>query len=256
VSAVAVISDVHANLEALDAVLADIARRGIVSIYCLGDLLCYGPNPVECLGRAATWDVVLRGDWDERVLSAPTTELMPEHLRIVEWTRTALSAAGSPEDVARRREYLTTRRLTHALGDFLFAHGTPRDPLNEWLFPEDVYNPATMAEIGTALNRYGFVGNTHLPGAFVQSGDDPGAWEYFAPAEVHDFWRFDGRKAIINVGSVGQPRDGDPRACYVTVDGWDVNWHRVPYDVDATVAKVYAVPDLDNIHGDRLREGR
>ena len=60
----------------------------------------------------------------------------------------------------------------------------------------------------------------------------------------------------MNVGSVGQPRDGDWRACYVTVDGWDVTWHRVPYDVDTTVAKIYAIPELDNFLGDRLREGR
>ncbi len=112
-----------------------------------------------------------------------------------------------------------------------------------------------MTKIAALIERYCFCGHTHVPGVFVQP-EGAGGWQFLAPSEIHDFWRFDGRKAIVNVGSVGQQRDGDWRACYVTVEGWDVTFHRVEYDVDATVAKIYALPELDNFLGDRLREGR
>lgn len=255
-SAFAVISDIHANLEALDAVLADIARRGIVSIYCLGDVLGYGPNPRECLDRAFDWHLTLLGNHDLAAMFDPDG-FAESAYRAITWHRARLESTDEPRAARERRwNFLAERPRSHRFGEFLFVHGSPRNPLNEYLFPEDIYNQRKMARIGDLMDRYCFCGHTHVPGVFVPSGDGADAWDYFAPVEVHHFWRFDGRKTILNVGSVGQPRDGDSRACYVTVEGWDVNWHRVPYDVDATVAKIYDVPDLDNFLGDRLREGR
>lgn len=255
-STFAVISDIHANLEALDAVLADVARRGIGTVYCLGDVLGYGPNPLECLDRAAEWELTLLGNHDIAAMFDPDG-FSDSAARAIFWHRARLESTHEPcADRERRWNFLAERPRSYREGDFLFVHGSPRNPLNEYLFPEDIYNARKMTRIGELIDRYCFCGHTHVPGVFVQTEGGPGAWEFFAPAEVHDFWRFDGRKAVINAGSVGQPRDEDWRACYVTVEGWDVCWHRVPYDVNATVAKIYAVPELDNFLGDRLREGR
>jgi diadenosine tetraphosphatase ApaH/serine/threonine PP2A family protein phosphatase len=246
----AVVSDIHGNLEALDAVLADIARQGIVTVYCLGDLVGYGPNPVECIERATKWEGVLLGNFDHALLVDDFDGWgSSSAVKSVTWQRPSL--LDSPQFA-----FLNSCPRTHREGDFLFVHGTPRNPLNEYLFPEDLYNPSKMAKVTACFEQYCFCGHTHVPGVFVEPEEAGGQWEFFSPQECNHFWRFDGRKTIINAGSVGQPRDGDRRACYVIVDGWDVTFHRVEYDVDATVAKVYATPELDNFLGDRLREGR
>jgi diadenosine tetraphosphatase ApaH/serine/threonine PP2A family protein phosphatase len=232
-------------------VLADIARRGIVSVYCLGDLVGYGPNPVECIERALGWDLSILGNHDQAVLFDPdgfgqTAE------RAVFWTRSVLETAGRDD----LWSYLGERPRQYRECNFLFVHGSPRNPTNEYLWPEDTDNASKMAKVAAHFEQYCFCGHTHVPGVFVEPEAAGGQWEFLSPPECNHFWRFDGRKTIINAGSVGQPRDGDWRACYVTVDGWDVTFNRVEYDVDATVAKIYATPELDNFLGDRLREGR
>ena len=84
----------------------------------------------------------------------------------------------------------------------------------------------------------------------------PRACSSSRPDEVDYAYRLDGRKTLCNVGSVGQPRDGDPRACYVLLDGDTIRYRRVEYDIETTIKKIYAIPDLENFLGDRLREGR
>ncbi len=247
----AVLSDIHGNLEALDAVLADIARRPVSAIYCLGDIVGYGPNPIECIDRAMKWDVALLGNHDHAAMVEPDGFGQIAE-RAIFWTRRVLTES-CREDLWK---YLAECPRSHPEGEMLFVHASPRSPLHEYIFPEDIYNQRKMQRISDLLDRYCFCGHTHIPGVFVAPSALAGDWHYFATDEVNYFWRFDGRKTILNVGSVGQPRDHDPRGCYVTVDGWDVMWHRVPYDVDTTVAKIYAIPELDNFLGDRLREGR
>jgi diadenosine tetraphosphatase ApaH/serine/threonine PP2A family protein phosphatase len=250
----AVLSDIHANLEALDAVLADVAKHPVSHVYCLGDTVGYGPNPVECLDRAMAWDVTLLGEFDQYPLydDSVRANMLGSIVRSAQWTRAALDAA------AREPlwDFLTTRPRKHTDGDFLLVHGSARNPLLEYIFPEDVYNDRKMTRIGELLERFCLCGHTHVPGVFLSPDTPGGQWEYRAPAECHNFHRLTGRKAIINVGSVGQPRDGEWRACYVLVDGWDVTWRRVGYDVEATVRKIHAIPEIDDLHGDRLREGR
>lgn len=241
----AVLSDIHGNLDALDAVLADAARHGAGEIICLGDLAVPGPNPVECLGRATTWPVVLLGNFDQFVLVDP--DGAPDTIfRALHWTRAELER--------HRRsdlwDYLSDRPRTHRDGPFLFVHGSARNPLNEYVFPEDVHNPRKLGRIFALIERYCFCGHTHIPGVFTEDET------YHDPAEFGGVWHLDGRKTIVNVGSVGQPRDCDPRACYVLLDDRTVTFRRVGYDVDAVVRKIYAVPELDNFFGDRLREGR
>jgi diadenosine tetraphosphatase ApaH/serine/threonine PP2A family protein phosphatase len=247
----AVLSDIHANIEALDAVLADIATHQVSRIFCLGDLVGYGPNPVECLEKAMAWDVTLLGNFDLALLSAEDLDWGARSAAAsVYWSR-GLVSKGTPAF-----SFLAARPQTYKQSDFLFVHGSPRNPIHEYMFPEDVYNQRKMDRIWDLLERYCFVSHTHIPGVFAKPAVAGGQSEYIDTQECFGFYRLDGRKSIVNVGSVGQPRDGDWRACYVLVDGWDVIFRRVEYDVETTVKKIYAIPEVENFLGDRLREGR
>jgi diadenosine tetraphosphatase ApaH/serine/threonine PP2A family protein phosphatase len=249
----AVLSDIHGNLEALSAVLADIARHPVSHVFCLGDLVGYGPNPVECIEKAMDWDVVVLGDHDrDAMFDEIGFSYDAAAYRMAEWVRKQIN--GARRDLLW--EFLAGRLRSHKLGDFVFVHGSPRNPLSELIFPEDVYNTRKMTRNAEVLERYCFCGHTHVPGVFVEPETEGENWQFRSPEELPGFYRLDGRKTIVNVGSVGQPRDGNWRACYALVEGWDITFRRVEYDVDATVAKIYAIPELDNFLGDRLREGR
>jgi diadenosine tetraphosphatase ApaH/serine/threonine PP2A family protein phosphatase len=249
----AVLSDIHGNLEALEAVLADIAKHPVSRVVCLGDVVGYGPSPIECLERAGKWDLVLLGNHDQAVLLDPEGFSANAQAAIL-WTRTVLDW-GKRTDLW---DYLAERPRSHVDGEFLFVHGTPRDTLNEYLFPEDVHNRKKMNQLGSLMKRYCFNGHSHVPGVYVEpGGDGSGEWKYTAPTALRgNSYRLDERKTVINVGSVGQPRDGDWRASYALVNGLDITFRRVEYDVDATVKKIHDIPELADFLGDRLREGR
>ena len=140
-------------------------------------------------------------------------------------------------------------------GDLLFVHGSARDPLHEYVYPEDCLDLGKMQRVFAQVGRYCFQGHTHVPGIFIEQAPDD-LYQFHSPEEIDYQHRLDGRKTLCNVGSVGQPRDGDWRACYVLLDGDTINFRRVEYDIDSTVKKIYAVPDLENFLGDRLRDGR
>lgn len=261
----AVLSDIHGNLEALDAVLADAARHGATEVYCLGDLVGIGPNPVECIERALTWPVVLLGSLDQ----AAPTDPDPDRLRGQLVMRAVLRARLILE--RNRRDdlwaFLNGRPHSHREGDLLFVHGSPLNPIRGYVFPEDIYNQGKMERIFALIERYCFCGNTGVPGVFTADDacrcglHDPneidGAWRLDGCKPiVGGVWHLDGRKTVVNVGSVGQPRDGDPRACYVLLDGPTVAFRRVEYDVATTVRKIRDDPDLDDFFADRLPEGR
>ena len=133
---------------------------------------------------------------------------------------------------------------------FLFVHGSARNPLNEYVFPEDIYNQRKMERIFGLVDKYCFQGHTHIPGVFSED------YTFLSPDEFDFQWTLTEKKILVNVGSVGQPRDGDNRSCYVIVDGDKVRYRRVAYDFEKTIAKIYAIDDLDNFLGDRLRGGR
>lgn len=253
----AVISDIHANLEALEAVLADIRGQGLNEIFCLGDIVGYGPNPCECIDLVIqNCDMTLLGNHDEGALFDPQCFNSVAE-RAIFWTRDQLeSANGSPEASAKRWDFLGELPRNHREGERLYVHGSPRRPLSEYVFPEDVFNAKKIESIFTYVQKYCFQGHTHVPGVFL---DRP---TFFSPADVNYEYTLGTEKAMINVGSVGQPRDGDPRACYVLLDDHDgkgpltVRWRRVDYPVETTIKKIYNVDDLDDSLGDRLREGR
>jgi diadenosine tetraphosphatase ApaH/serine/threonine PP2A family protein phosphatase len=249
----AILSDVHGNLEALSAVLADVERQGVRAVYNLGDTLGYGPNPIECLDLTLGMRVGLLGNFDQAVLVHPDG-FCESAKRSILWTRAQLDAHRDGSEGQRRAAYLATLPRSHRDGDVLYVHGSARDPLNEYVFPEDIHNARKMERIGAVFERLCFCGHTHVPGVFLERG--PGKWEFIYAEECAGGFPVGGCKLICNVGAVGQPRDEDERACYALFDGSRIWLRRVGYDVETTVRKIYAVPELANFLGDRLREGR
>ena len=256
----AIISDIHSNLEALSTVLEDIERREIKTIYCLGDVLGYAANPKECLDLVIekTESSVL-GNHDYSVLYEPTNfNLGAEQASY--WTRQMLESETNVDKVKNRWSYLGAQQmrwtLETTLGDVKanldFVHASPRKPINEYVFPDDVYTaPGKINTLFEKVKHICFIGHTHLPGVFL---DDP---DFYSPEELG--WVYpviDGEKAIINVGSVGQPRDRDNRASYVYINDNKVHFVRLEYDYKAAADKIYAVDELDNFEGDRLFEGK
>ena len=259
----AVLSDIHSNLESLTTVLADIESRGIKTIYCLGDVVGYGANPKECLDliiEKTKWCVL--GNHDYATLYEPTNfNYGAEQASF--WTRFVLERGqdnNSPESHGRRWNFLgelPMRRMMKAkLGTnsalIDFVHASPRRPINEYIFPDDVYtNPAKVRLLFERVTHICFVGHTHMPGVFL---DEP---DFYLPDELDNVYPIiPEEKAIINIGSVGQPRDKDKRASYAYVEDNKVHFVRVEYDFETTIKKIKAIEELDDFHAERLREGR
>jgi predicted phosphodiesterase len=251
----AIISDIHSNLEALQAVLEDIDKQNIKEIYCLGDVVGYGPNPRECVDAVMKCQMCLLGNHDQGAMFDPEG-FNPPAERAIFWTRAQLETPGENRMAREARwEFLAERPRSHKEDGFLYVHGSARNPLNEYVFPEDIYNQRKMERIFALVERYCFQGHTHVPGIFTEQLPDD-LYQFHSPDEIEYVHRLDGRKTLCNVGSVGQPRDGDWRACYILLDGESIRYRRVEYDIDTTVKKIYAIPDLENFLGDRLRDGR
>jgi diadenosine tetraphosphatase ApaH/serine/threonine PP2A family protein phosphatase len=238
---VAVLSDIHSNAPALEAVL--VAVGAVDAIWVLGDIVGYGGQPDEVVARlSAEGAVAVLGNHDAAVLGRISIDTFNELAReAVTWTAGAIAPstrawlAGLPE---RRVE-----------DDVTLVHGSPRDPLWEYL----VSIPAARAALGAFETPYCLVGHTHLPGVFR---DEAGRIVPL-PAPAGAQLRLDERRCILNPGSVGQPRDGDPRACAMLLDTGtgDVEWRRVPYPIAAAQAAIRA-RHLPGQLADRLAVGR
>jgi diadenosine tetraphosphatase ApaH/serine/threonine PP2A family protein phosphatase len=251
----AIISDIHSNLEALQAVLKDIEQFHVEDIYCLGDVVGYGPNPRECVDLVMACKLVLLGNHDQGAMFDPEG-FNPPAERAIFWTRDQLESAPESRTAREKRwEFLAERPRYFKEDGRLYVHGSARNPLNEYVFPEDIYNQRKMERIFALVERYCFQGHTHVPGIFTEQAPDD-LYQFNSPEEIELVHKLDNRKTLCNVGSVGQPRDGDWRACYILLDGDTIRYRRVEYDIDTTVRKIYAVPELENFLGDRLRDGR
>lgn len=249
----ALISDIHGNLEALRAVQEDIRSQGINEVYCLGDIVGYGPNPCDCLDtviRIAR--VTILGNHDQAALFDPDG-FNPVALQAIYWTRDQLDQnTGNTTAMNRRWDFLGELPRLHNEGEFLFVHGSPREPTNEYVFPEDIYKEGKMEALFARIERYSFQGHTHIPGVFTEGRN------FYSPDEIDYQFQLGESRVMVNVGSVGQPRDGDNRACYVVLDldTKRIEFRRVTYDFEATANKIYRIRDLDNMLGDRLKSGR
>ncbi len=251
----AIISDIHSNLEALQAVLRDIDKHHVTEIYCLGDVVGYGPNPRECVDLVMKCQMVLLGNHDQGAMFDPEGFNGPAE-RAIFWTREQLESSPESRTLRERRwEFLAERPRSYRENGYLYVHGSARNPLNEYVFPEDIYNQRKMERIFALVERYCFQGHTHVPGIFIEQSPDD-LYVFHSPEEIDYSHKLDGRKTLCNVGSVGQPRDGDPRGCYVLLDDDIIRYRRVEYDIETTIKKIYAIPELENFLGDRLRDGR
>ncbi|MBI4614374.1 MAG: metallophosphoesterase family protein [Planctomycetes bacterium] len=251
----AIISDIHANLEALEAVMADLDKRNPEEIFCLGDIVGYGPNPRECIEicKRAKWSLL--GNHEEAVLFH-AEDFNAKARRAVDWTREQLNS--SEYDRVKNNalwDYLGDLKKKKKVGDILFVHGSPRQPTREYVLPKDAEDTEKMTEIFDGFDWICFAGHTHIAGVFYPNGDKFD-FRYAAQlANEYKLARSEGKR-FINVGSIGQPRDGDNRACYVTYDDEIVRFHRIEYDYKTTMKKIYEVEDLADYLAKRLEEGR
>lgn len=253
---IALISDIHANLEALTVVMEDIQKRGVDTVYCLGDVIGYGPNPRECIEVVRKYSTfTLCGNHEEAVLFN-AEDFNPKARRAIDWTREQLNS----EAFDKEQNYA----LWDFLGDLnkrvrqerlLYVHASPRQPTREYVLPKDVQKE--VDKMKSVFQEFEgceicFVGHTHIPGLFTEN------LEFFYAKELQnrcELSSYQGKK-LVNVGSVGQPRDGDNRACYTLYDGNVVEWVRLDYDYKKTMEKIRGIEDLAEYLAIRLEEGK
>ena len=250
--AIAIISDIHANLDALQVVLADIENRQIEKIHCLGDIIGYGPDPCACLDLVMErCDWSLMGNHDFAVLYEPTAFNTSAEASAF-WTRRQLELEPDPKQRRRRWEYLGDLHIREQDHRSVWVHASPRRPINEYIFPDDIITATTkIMQIFDRIEHRCFVGHTHISGVFT---DEP---DFYPPADVNQRYVFqNGEKCIINPGSVGQPRDRDPRASYAILNEDSLEFIRLEYDIQAVISKVRKIPELNDFLGLRLLEGR
>jgi predicted phosphodiesterase len=246
----AVVSDLHGNLAAAEAVFSDIRRRMIKDIVCLGDMIGYGPNPREVLDLCRDCRFVLMGNHEEAVMFYGE-DFNEKARKALEWTKEQLNS--TKYDRTENYElwnFLGCLEESHTDNQMMYVHGSPRVPTKEYMVPADIRNKEKMKEIFDLIPSLCFVGHSHIPGVYTDT------FRFYSPERLGGTYSHNGGKALINVGSVGQPRDGDPRSSYVTTDGTTVRFHRLEYDVEETVKRIYATPGLPNYLADRLLVGR
>ncbi len=225
----AILADIHANLAAFTAVLADIEHRGgVAKIWCLGDTVGYGPDPHECLELLRQQEhIAVAGNHDWAAAGKlDISDFNTDAATACQWAAQRLSSA----DLA----YLGQLPSTVVEGDFTLVHGSPREPIWEYLVLTDVA-AENLAHFETP---YCLVGHTHVPLLFRcnETGGCAGK-QLQNNAEVV----LDKKRLIFNPGGIGQPRDGDPRASYAIYDSEtrSINVYRVPYDIHATQEKMF-----------------
>ncbi|MBX3420057.1 MAG: metallophosphoesterase family protein [Pirellulaceae bacterium] len=232
---IAVISDIQSNLEALESVFADISQVGASSIYCLGDVTGYGTNPFQCLQLALRFSVVLEGNNDRNLVDQAFPGF-DERIHAGRTTSEFLETMSGSIDTEAIRELMLARPKVFTDANGQFVHGTILNPIDDALFPENVFDSRKMRGVFAQISNICFCGGTHLPGIFPYAENSD--WRHMVPEEFG--MEFDGSncRLICNVGSVGQPRDGDERACYALLDGTRIIFRRVCYDISTTIRKI------------------
>ena len=252
---IAIISDIHGNLEALQAVMKRIEEMNIDQIVCLGDVVGYGASPLECINiikeRTKSW---IRGNHEAGLLFI-AQDFNKKAREALEWTKSTIRKLPRKE----RAEVWklidgTPEKETINDGEILLVHGSPIDPVREYILPRNASDPVRTRQWFEAMGEHKlcFVGHSHVPlmvfenrGVLLIQGEERNI-------------KIGEEKVIVNVGSVGQPRDTDPRACFVVLDTEkkEINYIRVEYDVHAAAEKIFNIPELDDSLGERLILGR
>ena len=224
----AIIADIHANLAAFTAVLDDIEhQRGVQEVWCLGDIVGYGPDPHQCLELLRQYNhICVAGNHDWAAIGKiDTSYFNPDAATACHWTARQLNA----EDI----QYLESLPPVIQRNDFTLAHGSPREPIWEYLLS------TSDAEENFAYfeSQFCLVGHSHVPLIF-ESGEDGACSLKEFPDNTT--LTLSNNRLIINPGGVGQPRDGDPRASYAIYDSETrtVMRYRIPYDIGTTQARM------------------
>jgi diadenosine tetraphosphatase ApaH/serine/threonine PP2A family protein phosphatase len=234
----AIVSDIHANAAAFNAVLDDIESRKVDRKICLGDIVGYCADPNEAISAVKVFDTVLMGNHDYALNDAVLVEKFNFHARLaIEWTSEKLSK--------EEKDYLANLPLRAEEGELSFVHATPRDP-GDWGYIINIDD--ALDAFNYFSNKVCFLGHTHNPLVVTDKG------HVMLDKKVH---LNEDTRYLVNVGSVGQPRDGDPRACYIIYDSEKRNleYVRVNYNIGQTQSRMIKAkfqPFL--IH--RLAEGR
>jgi predicted phosphodiesterase len=237
-----VISDIHGNLTALETVLKAAGRPD--QIWCLGDLVGYGPDPNECIAliKSTPNTSCLLGNHDAAVLGKIDLQAFNQDARSsITWTKSKLKSAN--------QSFLRDLPEKLVLEGVTLVHGSPRDPVWEY-----------MLDLHTAAENFSFfdtqiclVGHTHIPISFYLPKDSEiVSWETMEPGQIYKLRN----RTLLNPGSVGQPRDHDPRAAYAFLDPEKKTWQpmRVAYDIESVQKRIYK-SGLPHKHGARLASG-
>ncbi len=244
---VAVLSDIHSNRQAFAAVLAAVEEAGVEEVWCLGDLVGYGADPDACAALARErCDLCLVGNHDLAVLGALDISTFSEGAAAaVAWTR---------ENVGEEtREFLASLDPAGSREGVGLFHASPRDPVWEYVLGAD----QAEASFEAMAERVGLIGHSHVALFFVRTqGGRPGYAQGAQAADGAEIELAEGAW-LLNPGSVGQPRDGDPRAAWLELDteAWVARWRRVDYDVQEAAAAIRAA-SLPPALADRLEVGR
>ncbi len=219
-----VIADIHSNLAALEAVLDDVERRGgVEEIWCLGDVVGYGPDPNECIRLLRQYKhICVAGNHDWGAIGRiDISDFNPDAASACRWTSRELGPGET--------QYLEGLPLTICREDFTLVHGSPREPIWEYLLS------TSSARINFAYFKTNFclVGHSHIPLMFESTGEGQCL---LSGLPLNTPLNLEGRRLIINPGGVGQPRDGDPRASYAIYDSDEgaIYHYRIPYDIAVT----------------------
>ncbi len=251
---IAVISDIHANLEAFLAVYEHLRQRQVKRIFFLGDLIGYGPDPGKVIDYLKHFEFCLLGNHDLAVLKGAPKYFNKVAQRAVAWTRLQTSPYELKFKAFRNKEYirrleawkfLLSLRPARRLGELFFVHDTPAAP-GSCGYVRKMTDAQKVFAADAKVKAF-FIGHSHIPRVFTESGMEK-------PEPGRKYLFKDGR-SIVNVGSVGQPRDKDPRASYVILDEEGYRFFRVDYDVETTARKIRAIKDLDQVLADRLAKG-
>lgn len=256
----ALIADIHANVTALKAVFADGDAQGVEEWACLGDICGYGPDPAECadlVRKRCTWS--LGGNHDAALFMVHPVGFNRYAREAVLWQISILKPkVYSRPNTKRRWSWLHGLPALRKEGDILYVHASPREPLTEYVGESDLadlgFGPSRkIVEVFEKIERLCFCSHTHWPGIATED------YRWISPDELPGgIYNLPLRqKTLINIGSVGQPRDRNPDACYAVHDdeAGNVSFRRVAYDVQAAMKRFQAVPELDERLRKRLESG-
>lgn len=238
---IALFGDIHANLEALEAVLVDADNQGVTDYVCLGDIVGYNADPAACLEIIRKIDCpTVKGNHDHDAAGNHSLEAMnPVAATALEWTRTQLTD--------EQRRWLIRLRMVRQVHDFTIVHSTLDQPAN-WNYVTNRFD--AMANFSYQFTQACFHGHTHVPRVYAKS-------DRVNEVPAESIAIENGIKYFINIGSVGQPRDGDWRACYAIYDLETnlITFRRVEYDIKTTQKKIIAA-GLPVMLAERIQEGR